>query len=260
MRLRVAAALAVVALAGCGGHGATTAAHRSPVVVEGPLGKGSDQYWIYRPRIYPQSVVVFLHGTGDVAETTPVHHRAWLRHLALEGNAVVYPRYETIPGQGDSLRHALLGAGEGIAKLGVRTRPIVVIGYSRGGFLAFEYAAEAYRVRGTPRAVLAVFPAGRNPYGDRPLRAKRIARDTRIVILVGDRDTVVGARGAEEILRSLALARFPTRGVVVQRVNSVGDFQATHLSALEDTQAARIAFWQPADELIAQVVRKPAAP
>jgi poly(3-hydroxybutyrate) depolymerase len=255
-----AAALAIVALAGCGGHAATTAAHRSAIVVEGPLGKGSDQYWIFRPRIYPQSVVVFLHGTGNEKETTPAYHRAWLKHLALEGNAVVYPRYETIPGQGDSLRHVLIGAGQGIARLGVRNRPIVVVGYSRGGFLAFAYAAEAYRVHGTPRAILAVFPAGRNPYADRPLRAKRIARDTRIVILVGDRDRVVGARGAQEILRSLALARFPAARVVVQRVNSVGRFQATHLSALEVTQAARIAFWQPADALIAQVVHEPAAP
>jgi DNA-binding transcriptional LysR family regulator len=42
-------------------------------------------------------VVVFIHGLGGLEETTPRYHLPWLRHLALEGSAVLYPRYETDP-------------------------------------------------------------------------------------------------------------------------------------------------------------------
>jgi predicted esterase len=247
------AGLAVAALllaAGCGGHGGT--ATSKDEVVEGPLGKGGYQTWIFRPHEYPKAVVVFVHGDLDRTETTPAHHREWIDHLVAKRDAVIYPRYETDAGKPAVLRDLLIGVGIGLRRLGVRNVPLVVVGYSRGGSLAVDYAAAAGLIHAKPAAVLAVYPAARAPF-EFPVDYRQVDRRSRIRILVGDRDRVVGRAGARQLISDLRDARFPVARIDYREVRSHGSFSATHASVFESGEDAQKAYWAEADDLVEQV-------
>ena len=238
---RVLAGLVVVAVAaGCG-----SSRH---VGAEGPLGKGADQVWLFRPHGKPKDVVVFVHGLGR-GETTPANHRLWLEHLAAGGSAVLYPRYESTVGGPEAIPHILAGVHTGLARLGLRGLPLVAIGFSRGGELVADYAAAARTVGPPTAAVLSVFPATVDPY-DVALDLRGIDRRTRFSILVGDRDARVDGAGARQLLRRLAAAAFPVTNVSVTVVRSRPGFTAVHVAPLEVSPAAKAAFWAPADRLI----------
>jgi pimeloyl-ACP methyl ester carboxylesterase len=226
-RLLLLASLAVLA-AGCGG-GATN--HRSTKA--GHAADGPREVWYYPARGDVKSVVVFLHGYGGAREETPANHVPWLRHLVQNGSDVIYPRYE----EGGSLNpYSDLDIGVQVARtrLGHPHVPTVVIGYSRGGRLAVDYAAfEAAHDR-EPAAVLCVFP-GLNSPGEKLASLDLLDSKTRIVLWVGDHDTGVDGVGARAILARLAT------------------FSATHLSVLESGPGAREAFWGPTDRLIESV-------
>jgi dienelactone hydrolase len=234
-------------LAGCG---ATKPDPKPPSVIEHSIGRGAHQVWLFEPSgREPQALVVFIHGRGGAREDTPYYHRPWLRHLALRGNAVLYPRYETIPGDARGLRFmydALPPATAGLPK----GLPIVLIGYSRGGGMAVDYTALAPKI-GAPRGVLAVFPI----LLDLRLNLRSIPPAVRFLFLVGDRDTQVGAGGTRDLVQQLLAAGYPRRLLRAELVRSQGDFQATHLSVLENSPGARRAFWARADRLIAAVTR-----
>ncbi len=230
-------------LVGCGGS--TKLEHG---VVERSVATGVHQVWLFEPKTEkPKALVVFIHGRGGAREDTPYYHRPWLRHLAGRGNAVLYPRYETIPGDSRGLRFlydALLPAAARLPQ----GLPVVLIGYSRGGGLAVDYTALAPEI-GTPRAVLAVFPV----LLDARLNLRSIPPSVRFLFLVGDRDTQVGAGGARDLLQQLLAAGYPRRLLRAELVRSQGEFRATHLSVLENSPGARKAFWARADRLIAAV-------
>jgi pimeloyl-ACP methyl ester carboxylesterase len=230
-------------LAGCGGSAEPTRG-----VAERSVGEGTHQVWLFEPEGQePKALVVFLHGRGDAREDTPYYHRPWLRHLAERGNAVLYPRYEKIPGDSRALRF-LVDAIPAAAAALPKGLPVVLIGYSRGGGLAVNYAALHPEV-GMPRAVIAVFPV----LLDARLHLRSIPPSVRFLFLVGDRDTQVGADGARDLLQQLLSAGYPRRLLRAELVRSQGAFRATHLSVLEDSPGARKAFWARADRLIAAV-------
>jgi dienelactone hydrolase len=189
---------------------------------------------------------VFVHGHGDVRETTPYYHRPWLEHLARERVAVVYPRYELYPGQAGALRHLEAGVRVAASKLR-RDVPVVGIGYSRGGRLVCEWASQARSTGLFPRAILSVFPSGQM---DPIHNLSSLAGHTKIVILAGDRDEVVGMHGVNQLVTQLAASQFPYRDVRFEPVRSHGAFVASHLSVLDDSPGARAAFWRRADRMI----------
>jgi pimeloyl-ACP methyl ester carboxylesterase len=235
-------------LAGCGG---STKPKPERGVAERSVGKGTHQVWLFEPRGHePKALVVFIHGRGDAREDTPYYHRPWLRHLARRGNAVLYPRYETIPGDSRALRFLVDALPPAATQL-PKGLPVILIGYSRGGGLAVDYTALAPEL-GTPRAVLAVFPV----LLDARLHLRSIPPSIRFLFLVGDRDTQVGAGGARDLLQQLLGAGYPRRLLRAELVRSQGDFQATHLSVLESSPGARKAFWDRADRLIAAVIAR----
>jgi pimeloyl-ACP methyl ester carboxylesterase len=230
-------------LAGCGGN--TKPEHG---VAERSVGAGTNQVWLFEPKGQePKALVVFLHGRGDAREDTPYYHRPWLRHLAERGNAVLYPRYEKIPGDSRALRFLVDAVPPAAAQL-PKGLPVILIGYSRGGGLAVDYAALHPEV-GIPRVVLAVFPV----LLDARLHLRSIPPSVRFLFLVGDRDTQVGADGARDLLQQLLRAGYPRRLLRAELVRSQGAFRATHLSVLENSPGARKAFWARADRLIASV-------
>jgi pimeloyl-ACP methyl ester carboxylesterase len=242
----------VVMAAACGGSGSDSAKLDTvPVQQAGPVGSGPDMVWFYRAEGKPRSLVIFLHGYGGAREETPVNHVAWLKHLARNGSDVIYPRYER-GGLPDPFPHLGAGVKAALSRLGNPKLPVVVIGYSRGGRIAVDYAAIQAARGHEPRAVLAVFP-GLNSIFERLGPLDKLDAKTRIVMMVGDRDIGVGGAGARAILARLQQARFPPNRITVLPVRSTKTFSATHMSVLETTPGAQKAFWLPADELIDSV-------
>ena len=242
-RLVMAAALAaaLVLLAGCG-RGATQDA------LDEPVGKGADRAWVLEPEGSPQSVVVFVHGLGGPTEILPTNHLPWLRHLAAEGSAVIYPAYETRPGGTRAVAHILAGVRNGLDALGNPDVPLVGIGYSRGGRLVVEWAALR---RPTPKAVLSVFSSQINPAMEPPIDLRKLDRGMQLRILVGDRDEAVGNAGAAELLERLLAFGFPQQNIRGSVVHSTTDLTADHFAPLDPGLDAQRLFWEPADRLIA---------
>ncbi len=236
---------AVLGLVGCAGFGTSTSTVTS---VGRSVGTGADRTWVFAPsQGKPRSVVVFLHGQGDQLETTPAHHRPWLDHLAVTGSYVLYPRYELRPGAEFGMKHAVLGTLAALDDVDPkRELPLVLVGYSRGGGMAVAMAAIAPAIGIEPRAVLGVFPADMEPAID----YSQTPRTTRVLLLVGDADTVVANVGAARLADRLLAAGFPPAKLKVESVRSTPEFQATHLSVLSDSEGARKAFWQRADTFI----------
>ena len=98
-----------VLLAGCGGGGWRGELGQ-------PVGSGADRAWVLRPEGTPKSVVVFVHGLGGPQEIEPTNHLPWLRHLVEQGNAVIYPAYETEPGGTEGRRPHPRGRQERAAR------------------------------------------------------------------------------------------------------------------------------------------------
>jgi pimeloyl-ACP methyl ester carboxylesterase len=251
-RLLLLAAVAVVA--GCGGGSNTstsTAPRLTPLVTQGPLNSGPDEVWFYAAKGKPRSLVIFLHGFGGPTEETPANHLPWLKHLVAMGSDVVYPRYEVggSPDPFPSIQRAVSTATE---KLGRPHVPVVVIGYSRGGRIAVDYAALRAADGHEPRLVLTVFPAVYSPH-ERLVSFKHLDSKLKLAIMLGDKDTSVGGEGARTILARLELANFPPSQIKLIGIKSKGKFKASHLSVLDDSPAARRAFWLPTDHLIDSV-------
>ena len=234
-------------LAGCGG-GATSAA---PAFTVSSYGHGASRVWLFEPRGEPRAVAVFVHGAGDERETTPYYHRPWLAHLARTGVAVVYPRYELYAGAHGALPNLEAGIRLAAERL-PHDLPVIGIGYSRGGRLVFEWASGARRTGLFPRAILSVFPSGQM---DAMHDLHPLAGRTKVLILSGDADRVVGTVGVAQLVEQLAASGFPYEDVHHDRVRSHGFFVATHLSVLEDDADARRAFWARADRMLDDLVR-----
>jgi poly(3-hydroxybutyrate) depolymerase len=235
----------LLTLVGCGGESDTLKKATS----EGPLGKGASGVWIYRPAGEPKDLVIFLHGQGGPGEAKPDNHVPWINHLVSRGSVVVYPRYE-MDYEADPMPYivdALETAGE---EVDLDDLPVLAVGYSRGGGLAVEYGAVAAE-KGVPvpGAIIAVLPAG---FGN----AKKLTdlstlpRSVELVLMVGDRDTVVGAQGAAYLGSRLRNAGFPTENVHLDPIESRGDFVADHFAPMQTTPAARAAFWEPTDIIL----------
>jgi hypothetical protein len=226
--------------------------------VEGPFGSGAAQVWLVLPDGPPRAVVVFGHGwkiAPPLARFMWVDQfRPWLDHLAARGDAVVFPRYQ-VGGDANSGAARVIdyrrGLATAFARLGRLHVPIVAAGYSFGASLAFYYAANARRwALQRPDAVDAVFPAGLIPGATLP----PLGRGIRVLIEVGDADTVAGPPGALPFwswLRGQAPAR--KRYVVVASTPSLA---ATHAAPKRANTAARRAFWRPLDTLVAAARRE----
>lgn len=222
--------------------------------VEGPAGRGAAQVWVVVPTGPIRSVVVFGHG-WKVAPPSPSYpwvgqFRPWLDHLAANGSAVVFPRYQLGGDRPGAATAAAFrrGVALGLARLRVHV-PVVAAGYSYGASLALAYAANARRWGlPAPAAVDAVFPAAPVAGPEPPLPSS-----TRVLLQVGDRDVVAGRSGADTFWRLL-------RGHAAKRyevVRSRGGLVATHAAPKESTAAARRAFWTPLDALVAAARRRP---
>jgi acetyl esterase/lipase len=241
---------ALLLLSGCGGGGSSAPAKPSVV---GPIGKGGEGVWLFRPAGEPKRIVIFFHGQGGPEETTPANHRPWIDHLVRRGAIVLYPRYET-DYSGAVLDAAETGVRHAMQRLGPQTLPVLALGYSRGAALAVEYAAAAPGQHlPVPDAIESVNPV---PYGEqaRIVDLRPIRGSTILSILVSDQDPHA-TDGMTLLLDRLRKADFPADQVRLHVARSHGSFTADHLAPLSSSTAARAAYWAPTDALLAGLAR-----
>ena len=212
------------------------------------VGRGATGAAIFRPAGSAAGpVVVLLHGWTRV---DPRIYAPWIDHLVRRGATVIFPVYQAAPylDTVSPLANTLAAVTVALREVPISRGRLVVAGYSAGGALAVDFAASA-RAAGlpAPAAVFSVYP-GRSLPGI-PLRipavsARNIAAGTRLVVLAGERDRVVGTRVARQIARSASRARV-TIGIV--RNDAVDD----HGAPERYDALARRTFWMPLDRLIA---------
>jgi dienelactone hydrolase len=210
--------------------------------------------WVVVPDCPVRSVVVFGHGwklaPPSAANSWVGQFRPWLDHLATNGSAVIFPRYQLGVGDAqDATRVSDFATGihAGYALLGQPKVPVAAAGYSFGASLAFYYAANAAAWRlPLPGAVQAVFPSGMIPGAPLP----RLNRSVRVLIQVGDADTEAGSAGGDAFWGWLAT--HPSSRKRYQVVRSSSQLAATHAAPKSASAAARRTFWAPLDRLIAQ--------
>ena len=232
-RLALLLAAAALLLASCGGGGEQLVTER--------IGEGPAAVTIIRPEGLDDDVpvVLFLHGWGA---TEPRTYLPWLEHLAREGNAVVYPRYQDSFAEPPAqvLGNVVLGVRAALRRLDEDGDSLVVAGHSAGGALAADYAAVAQSVGlPVPRAVFAAYP-GRRFAGTRigiPA-AGAIPRGVDVLALEGADDRVVDQGAAREI---------GARGrLLVVRAAGARD----HLAPQRDDPVSRREIWARLDDLI----------
>jgi len=218
----------------------------APPKMEGPFGRGADIYWAWRAP-QPKSIVVFMHGL-DQSELYPGNHLPWIEHLVRMGNDVIYPRYESAPGRGPALLHSAKATVAAMVRLGAPKVPVVFVGYSRGGRLAVELAASAWRFKVRPAAVMSIFPSQLNPQVEEVVDFKRLPHSARVLLLAGEEDSPAGVH---DLLIRLRDGGFPPQHVFAELVKSKGSFHADHFSALQTSPAAKREFWGRLDDLVA---------
>jgi acetyl esterase/lipase len=238
VRARILLTLAAgLLLAGCGSHAWQPK-------LEGPYLQGKLQFWLVRPQGKPRAVVILLHG---LARNSGEQLVAWQKHLAAQGDAVIFPRYESIPGDPTARLTVGVASFQAIDKLGNPKVPLVIVGHSRGGRLAVEAAADLH-----PRLVVAIFPGLLNASFELPTNLSTIPRSTRIYLFSGDRDTDVGTAGVKQLVQRLHAAG---RTAQVGVIHSTPGYAATHDSIYKTNAAAQRAVWARVDRLIAGVAR-----
>ena len=134
-------------------------------------GRSGREVWVVVPDRPVRSVVVFGHG-WKLTPPSPAHSwvgqfRPWLDHLAADGSAVIFPRYQLGIGDTQDATRVLdfaHGLHTGYSLLGRPKVPIVAVGYSFGASLAFYYGANAAAWRlPLPTAVQASLPRRHDP-------------------------------------------------------------------------------------------------
>ena len=224
-----------------------------PIEIEGgvatPYGRGAGRVWVLTPTDGDvESVVVYLHGWG--ARLPFEWHQVWLEHLLERGSAVIFPEYQD--GVDDAWIVAPYDLHDGL-RLGFRAlrepdAPVVVAGFSVGATLAFVYAANADEWGlPPPRSVYAIFPA--DPFQIDPTLDLAGLSETRVALLVGDRDDIAGRYGADALVANLG--SLPSHLLEYRVVRTTDDLLADHEApTYVDDPDVRATFWPPLDELV----------
>ncbi len=192
-------------------------------VVSHNYGQGDQGYYIFEPATprpdKPLPLVVLLH--GYVGLNIP-EYRPWIDHIVQRGNVVIFPLYQTYDSRDGELytsnaTTAIKAAIEQLkdgSHVAVDLERFFITGYSAGGVIATNLTARAVELGlPVPRALLAVTPGGcsncsvlaiRNFKLAEPAELALIPATTKMVVLVGDRDTVVGKVTANIIWQNTA--------------------------------------------------------
>lgn len=203
------AALVLVAVPGGSGSAGAT---EQGCVATSTHGSGGTAFRLFWPACGephgPLPLVVFLHGFSAI---DPVAYGAWIDDIVRSGAVVVYPVYQTSLLDLYQTDNAIASVQLALVELRngpyppIDTDRVVYAGHSAGGGLSLNLAAESARgVLPKPWAVMAVEPANNlDPAAPGEPDAHGWVRDwrsipasTRLVIVVGDQDTIVNDEAA----------------------------------------------------------------
>jgi hypothetical protein len=207
-------------------------------------GRGARQYWLFEPQQpMPDKapLIIFLPGYSVM---TPEGYRAWIEHLVRRGNIVIYPRYQdsllTPPAAFHGNTLAAVRAALATLNADDRVKPdlrrVAVAGHSAGAIGAIHYTAAARAAKlPEPKTAVLIQP-GQGPKEGVPILPLELAgelpKDLRLIIAVGDSDSIVGDISARRVWRATNQLRH--RAFVSVQSDSHGSpaLRAGHLSPL----------------------------
>lgn len=177
----------------------------------GSSPRGAWLFWPEREDNHVLPVVVFLHGFSAV---NPESYLAWIHHIVRRGAVVVFPDYQTgnpievapTEFQANAIAGIHLALTEATDDVigPASVNAFALVGHSLGGVLALNLAAAAEdEGLPVPDAVMPVEPGGCSecgglseiigqPFAD----LGGIDPETHVIMVTGDRDTVVGRSAA----------------------------------------------------------------
>ena len=184
-------------------------------IIKRGLGKaGAGSFVFYKSGPAPaegRPVVVFLHAWGA---PNPQAYGAWIDHLARTGALVVFPRFQepnrTRPSEASAAAVRILGTTLSDLQADAEAKPdrtrVALIGHLAGAPIAANIAADA-KAQGlpVPRLVFAIMPGG--IASDARARGvvlhdlSRIAPETLVLTVIGDRDARAADLAARRLLR-----------------------------------------------------------
>ncbi len=206
----LAAAPPVQPMEGPGGLG-----DRTVTIVKRGIGRAAASSFVfYRSDAAPaegRPVAVFIHAWGA---PNPQAYGAWIDHLARTGYLVIFPRFQelnrTRPSDATANAERLLKAAFAELASDTEARPdpkrVALIGHLAGAPIAANIAADA-AAEGlpVPRLVFAIMPGG--IASDAKARGivlrdlSKIAPETLVVTMIGDRDARAADLAARRLLR-----------------------------------------------------------
>jgi hypothetical protein len=238
-----------------------SAAPSSAIVRLADVGSAANEVWIFLPEKTPQCVLTFIHDKGDLS---PARYTSWLDYTVLNDQcAIVFPRYGVGPRASAAAKVRGLRAGVSTGMVYVlktsfvaggraafRASPAIVAGFGAGAGLAVTYvtSASAWGFT-TPKALDLVFPV---VSATSPLPTARLAPAMRVLVQLGDRDTIAGRASALAVRRYLG-SRSPAR-TQIRVIRSTPSLSAVHNAPLQVNTASETAFWGALDVLIGSVV------
>ncbi len=191
-------------------------------MVSSEYGEGGDKFHLYEPtKPTPKKapIILLVHGFTDIE---PDKYLGWINHLVRRGNIVVYPVYQDTRGGADgskfseNAQNAFKNALTELQKpthVQAELDKFMLVGYSAGGVIAANYAAHAAKNNlPAPKALFTITPGGCSNCGFPSLNnfpidlegLNNLPATTKMLVLVGDADIVVGDRTARLIWQSTA--------------------------------------------------------
>ncbi|MCB9267301.1 MAG: hypothetical protein H6558_19945 [Lewinellaceae bacterium] len=191
----------------------------------------ADGFWLFEPaspRPDSAPVVIFHHGYGAI---NPMIYGRWLRHIVLQGNIVIYPRYQKnlfSPSSRQFPQTASAGIRNALEELqtGGHVRPVtnglILAGHSYGGAIS-AYLGVNYEELGIPkpRGIMLASP-GTGPLNGALLESyEDMPEDVSLLVMVSVNDHVVG----EELGRTIfeTATHTPHRNLIIQHPDEYGD-------------------------------------
>lgn len=211
------------------------------------VGDGGERVYVYEPgdgngnaAFETAPVIVFLHGYGGVE---PAYYGAWIEHLVLRGNNVLFPVYQASLRDPETyMPNLLAGVTAGFDKLqdSGHVHPhetaFAVVGHSLGATLGMNLAAEAHS-NGLPevRALLCANAGDADVLVDGVPSLQtgdydQVPADMLFLGVVGDRDDFVGEDYVLDLYAQIGHLPQENREVIRVRSDTYGrvDLIADH--------------------------------
>lgn len=207
-------------------------------------GTPAEAYYIFEPKNSDNKpltlpVIIFLHGYNGV--NPDVGYLPWISHLVKRGNIVIFPVYQLYQERnGEKFTdNALAALKNAFAELQTGKHAqaeldkLTIVGYSAGGVIATNYTTRAAKAGlPIPKALFAVTPGGCSNCSVFSIdkfwlaevsELKALPADLKMVVLVGDRDSVVGLTAADIIWQATAQIPAANRSYVQVITDAYGN-------------------------------------